>query len=128
MKKTAFIIFCIFQLFSIPAKSHWITVLEDAAKAAAKSTKAEKAAAEAASESAAKIKIKPTTTPILSDTQKANISIQSARIISKCKATIKDTLKCDAKKDAIDSCISKKLELSVSFDAAVKDCESNIIF
>jgi hypothetical protein len=128
MKKTALIIFCIFQLFSTSAHSHWITALEDAIKAAAKSSKIEKAAAEAVTENANKIKIKPTPVPMLSDTQKANISFQSARIISHCKIMTKDILKCESKKQALESCISKKLDLSVSFDTAAKDCESDIIY
>jgi hypothetical protein len=128
MKRIIFVVFCIFQFFSTSANSHWITVLEDAVKAAAKSSKIEKAAAEVATENANKLKINSVTTPLLTDTQKANISFQSARIISNCKIITKDILRCDSKKQALESCITKKLELNLSFDTALKDCESNIIY
>jgi hypothetical protein len=126
MKIFVFLVICFLEFSPLKASAHWITALEDAIKAAAKSSKIEKAAAETAAENANKIKIKPS--PVLSETQKANISFQSARIISNCKIITKDILKCDSKKQVLESCISKKLELSVSFDAAVKDCESNIIY
>lgn len=134
--KKIILIFLWFYLLSFTAKAHWINAVEDAIKAAAKSSAAERTAVKAAKvektvvESESKINLK-NTKPILDDSTKANISFQTTRIISKCKLNIKnqaDPTICDKKKQSIESCISEKINLNLAFDMAVKDCETNIIF
>lgn len=135
MKKIT-LIFLSFCLLSTSAMANWITALEDVIKAVKLSSVAEKTGAKAAQaeknavESGVKMNLK-NSKPILDDSTKANISFQTSRIISKCRLDIKnqsDPMLCDRKKQAIESCITNKINLGLTFEKAVKDCEKNIIF